>query len=216
MKYIAYLRESTEDQKLGIEAQRAAVRRHAGADILKMYTEHESGRRSDRPELKRALEHAHDAHATLIVATLSRLTRNVAFLCQLQESGVDFIALDCPGANRSMVQMMAVMAEWEASQISVRTKQALAESKKPLGGANPRCRNLTKANAAKGRLIGVANHVAKTDAYYATILPKMVVLRDDDSMTFAEIAAHLNSEGYPTRTGKTWTVGTVANVLRRE
>ena len=125
------------DDAKRLAGQRTAVRRHAGADILKTYTEHESGRRSDRPQLEKALDHARHAHATLIVATLSRLTRNVALLCQLQDSGVDFIALDCPGANRAMLQMMAVIAQWEAEQISARTKQVLAETKKPLAGQIP-------------------------------------------------------------------------------
>ena len=59
----------------------------------------ESGRKSDRPQLAAALAHAKRSKATLIVAKLDRLSRNVAFLSALMEAKVDFVACDNPAAD---------------------------------------------------------------------------------------------------------------------
>jgi DNA invertase Pin-like site-specific DNA recombinase len=97
-KYIAYLRVSTARQGqsgLGLEAQQTAVngfvKQHGGA-ILQTFIEVESGKRSDRPELAKALAGAKKAKATLLIAKLDRLARNVAFVANLMEAGVDCAA----------------------------------------------------------------------------------------------------------------------------
>src|SRR4051794_34652933 len=103
---VAYYRVSTREQGesgLGLEGQVASVEAYArgrGAAIIKAYREVESGKRADRPELAKALAHAKRSHATLVIAKLDRLARNVHFLSGLMESGVDFIACDNPHANR--------------------------------------------------------------------------------------------------------------------
>src|SRR5690349_2260256 len=121
MRYvIAYYRVSTARQGqsgLGLEAQQAAIAAYArqcGAEIVKFYTEVESGKRSDRPELLKALAHAKSIGATLVVAKLDRLGRNVAFLSSLMESGVEFVACDNPSANRLTLHILAAVAENEA------------------------------------------------------------------------------------------------------
>src|SRR6516225_4982962 len=97
---IGYLRVSTKGQGesgLGIEAQRAALEgwcRQSGATLVACYTEVESGKLADRPELARALAHARRIKATLCVAKLDRLARNVAFTSALMDSNVPFIACD--------------------------------------------------------------------------------------------------------------------------
>ena len=82
-----------------------------------------------RPQLRQALEACKKHKATLLIAKLDRLARNVHFVTGLIESGVDFVAADAPHANKTMIQLFAVMAEWERDQISVRTKAALAQAK---------------------------------------------------------------------------------------
>src|SRR6478672_8252942 len=132
---IGYLRVSTKGQGesgLGIEAQRAAVEAHAksqGATVAAWYTEVESGKRSDRPELGKALAHARRSKATLVVAKLDRLARNVAFLSALMESKVAFLACDNPYANDLTLHILAAVAEAEVKAISARTKAALAAAK---------------------------------------------------------------------------------------
>jgi DNA invertase Pin-like site-specific DNA recombinase len=160
--------------------------------------------------------HAKRSRATLLVAKLDRLARNLAFLDELQRSRLNFIALDCEHANKAMLQMMMVMAEWERDQASTRTKAALAarrERGKLLGAENPACRNLSRADMKAGRMAGAAANKAIADEAYADILPDMLKWRE--SLTLAGIAERLNADGHTTRTGKDWTAGTVANVLRR-
>lgn len=223
VKIVVYFRVSTDKQQrsgLGIEAQQSAVREYAlrtGAEVIGKYTETESGKRSDRPQLARALAHAKRSKARLIVAKLDRLARNLAFLDALQKARVDFAALDCEHANKAMLQMMMVMAEWEADQVSARTKAALAARRDrglPLGAEQPNCRNLDLDDMVAGRLAGAARNAALADDAYQDILPDMAAQRRQ-GRTLAAIAAELNAAGHTTRQGCTWTPGTVANVLRR-
>jgi DNA invertase Pin-like site-specific DNA recombinase len=134
-KYIAYYRVSTAKQGasgLGLEAQQEAVRGYLNGGRWKMIdevTEIESGKRNDRPALARALSLCRIHKATLIIAKLDRLARNVNFISNLMESGVEFTAVDFPQANRLTVHILAAVAEHEAAMISARTKAALKAAK---------------------------------------------------------------------------------------
>ena len=158
---VGYLRVSTKRQGesgLGLEGQKAAVETHAsqlGARIVQWYTEVESGKRADRPELaRRLLSHAKRSKAILCVAKLDRLSRSVEFLSKVMNSGCEFAAADMPAANRFMLHVMAAVAEHEAKAISDRTKAALQAYKArggKLGAELPQCRNLTPQAVALGR-----------------------------------------------------------------
>src|SRR5262249_3204497 len=108
-QFVAYYRVSTDRQGrsgLGLDAQRDAVQRHLGShagNLTAEFCEVESGKRSDRPQLAAAMAAAKKAKATLIIAKLDRLARNVHFISGLMESGVDFVAADNPHANKLMV-----------------------------------------------------------------------------------------------------------------
>ena len=134
-RFVAYYRVSTDRQGrsgLGVEAQRDAVGRHVAShsgELIADFCEIESGKRSDRPQLAAAIAAAKKAKATLIIAKLDRLARNVHFISGLMESGVDFVAADNPHANKLMVHLLAAFAEHEREQISQRTKDALAAAK---------------------------------------------------------------------------------------
>src|ERR1039458_8892173 len=134
-KFISYLRVSTQQQGksgLGLEAQREAVAVYLNGGRWKLaeeVVEVESGKRSDRPELARALSLCRIHRATLLVAKLDRLARNVAFISTLMEAGGAVPAVDLPNANNLTVHIMAAMAEYEAKAISERTKVALADRK---------------------------------------------------------------------------------------
>ncbi|MFM0093574.1 recombinase family protein [Paraburkholderia sediminicola] len=131
-KFVAYYRVSTTRQGLsglGLEAQRRAVSDYLGADAWELvgeFTEVESAKGADalarRPELRAALSLCKKKRATLIIAKLDRLARNVNFVTSLMEAGIDFKAADMPHADKVMLQMYAVMGEWERDQISKRTK----------------------------------------------------------------------------------------------
>jgi DNA invertase Pin-like site-specific DNA recombinase len=162
MRFVTYTRVSTDKQGrsgLGLEAQREAVERHlarVGGVEVAAFTEIESGKRADRPQLLQALATARAHGAVLIVAKLDRLARNVAFISTLMESGVDFVACDCPAANRLTLHILAAMGEHEAAMISERTKAALAATKARgtilggyRGGPAPTDTHRAKATTAK-------------------------------------------------------------------
>src|SRR6476469_7481339 len=149
-KFIAYYRVSTERQSksgLGLDAQRTAVLDYlngGGWKLLGEFTEVETGKGRNalarRPQLRAALEACRKYKATLLIAKLDRLARNVHFVSGLLEARVNFVAVDMPTADRTMIQIYSVMAEFEARQISVRTKAALAQAKArgvTLGRAGP-------------------------------------------------------------------------------
>jgi DNA invertase Pin-like site-specific DNA recombinase len=160
-RFVAYYRVSTDRQGksgLGLEAQREAVQSYLNGGswtLAAEVTEVESGRRNDRPELDRALGLCRLYGATLIVAKLDRLARNVAFTSKLMESDVDFVAADFPQANRLTIHILAAVAEHEAAMIFARTKAALAAAKVrgvQLGNPANLCRQLdgsAKGNAAR-------------------------------------------------------------------
>lgn len=138
-KFIAYYRVSTQQQGksgLGLDAQEHLVNAYLNGgnwELIESFTEVETGKGADaldrRPKLKAAIELAKKAKATLIIAKLDRLARNVHFVSGLLESGVDFVCADMPQANKVMLQMYSVMSEWERDQISNRTKAALQAAK---------------------------------------------------------------------------------------
>lgn len=147
-RYVTYYRVSTVRQGmsgLGIDAQRETVRQFLNGGswvVVAEYVEIESGRKSDveRPQLSKALAAAKAQGAKLLVAKLDRLSRSVAFVSALMESGVKFTACDMPEANELTIHILAAVAEHEAKRISQRTKDALAAAKargKVLGASGP-------------------------------------------------------------------------------
>ncbi len=219
---IAYYRVSSKRQGrsgLGLEAQQAAVAEYArqhGAKVLAGYTEVESGKRSDRPELAKAIAHAKRARATLVVAKLDRLARNVAFTSKLMDSGVDFVCCDNPHANRLTIHILAAVAEDEARRISERTKSALAAAKRrgtKLGGSNPNCRNLTKAARKRGAKAGGLAVKQLADEAYEDMRDFFAQMRP--ALSYQQIATVLNLRGELTRRGKPWTDVAVMRACKR-
>jgi len=134
--FIAYYRVSTTRQgksRLGLEAQRSAIMNYLNGgnwDLIEEFTEVESGKRAkNRPALAAALAACKKHDATLVIAKLDRLARNVAFVSSLMESKVKFVIVEMPDANKFTIHIIAAVAEHEAEQISERTKAALAAAK---------------------------------------------------------------------------------------
>ncbi|HZO92277.1 MAG TPA: recombinase family protein [Candidatus Baltobacteraceae bacterium] len=218
-RLVAYYRVSTDKQGrsgLGLQGQEAGVAAHVastGCELVGVYTEVESGKRADRPELAKAIAHAKRARATLVIAKLDRLARNVHFVSGLMESGVPFVACDNPNANPLTVHILAAVAEDEARRISERTKAALAAYKARggvLGGARASSRNLS----GEARIRGAQTNREGARTSYAGVLPKMTALRDAGK-SLREIADAMNAEGSTTRTGAAWTAVQVKRVLDR-
>lgn len=220
---VGYVRVSTKGQGasgLGLEAQRQAIEtfaRQSGAVVIAAYTEVESGRKSDREELAKAVAHSRRSKATLVVAKLDRLSRNVAFLSTILEAGVEFVACDNPAANKLTLHILAAVAEAEADAISARTRAALAAHKARggiLGAARPESRNLTADARQRGAEASGQAARSAADAAYRDLLPVVCDLRGK-GLSLAEIAARLNRMGHTTRRGRPWNAVQVSRVLNR-
>jgi DNA invertase Pin-like site-specific DNA recombinase len=206
---IAYIRVSTARQGrsgLGLEAQTAAIKAFAiseGIEIIDTYVEIETGKGADalatRPQLAHAVEIARLTGATIVVAKLDRLTRNVAFGAALmQRNDVAFKVVDLPSANNFMLHIMLSVAEQEREMISARTKAALQAAK----DRGQRLGSPTTAAILKDRSTAFA------EGLKAIVVPMM-------GMSSRAIAAALNAQGVLTSTGGEWSNRTVLRMLDR-
>lgn len=211
--FVTYYRVSTQRQGqsgLGLIAQRTAVEAYIGtADLAGEFTEVESGRKNDRPQLAQALKVCKQTGATLVIAKLDRLARNVHFISGLLESGVKFVAVDMPEADRTFLQMAAVFAEWEARKISERTKAALKAAKDRgvrLGSPMP------QAGSSKG----IEAIKTKAQQYSERVAPIVAdIIAKTGSSNLRDIAQALEARGVKTARGNTaWHPSQVSNLMR--
>ena len=216
--YIAYYRVSTMKQGksgLGLSAQREAVAQYVertGGTVLAEFQEVESGKRSDRPQLALALERCRLTRSTLAVAKLDRLTRDVAFLCRLRDSGVDFVAVDNPTANALTVTILIAVAEEERRLASVRTKAALQEAK--TRGVKLGCPLGAKAFGDRRGLGATEALQGKADAF-AEGLAGIVLPLHAEGLPLRKIAGRLNAEGIVTARGGQWQANSVKRLIDR-
>jgi DNA invertase Pin-like site-specific DNA recombinase len=218
-KAVTYLRVSTRKQGsdgLGIDAQRHAVHeymRGKGWEQVGEVIEVESGRRDERPQLQEALRLCRIHKGALVVARLDRLSRNPGFLLRLLDSRVEVCFADLPQADRFMLGVMAMVAEWEAEQVSIRTKAALAAAK-ARGVKLGRTENL--ANREKGMRESVKVRQDQALRWAEDLRPVVENLRASGSESFQEIANGLMELGLPTpRGGHVWSRSQVKRLLTR-
>ena len=221
MKNILYYRVSTQEHGrsgLGLEAQRHTVENYGayrGCEVLAEYQEIESGKRDDRPELAKALHHAKATGATLVIAKLDRLSRNVAFLATLQDSNVKFIAADNPDANELTIHIMAAMAQAERKAISTRTREALQAAKRrgqKLG--NPNGAEALR-RAGRGNVAAIERVCEMADHHAEMLRPVIERLQGQGITTLAPIARALNDAQMRTPRGGSWHPTSVKNLLER-
>jgi DNA invertase Pin-like site-specific DNA recombinase len=213
-KFIAYFRVSTDKQGksgLGLEAQREAVLAYLNGgrwSLVQEFVEVESGKRNDRPQLTAALAACKKHKTKLVIAKLDRLSRNLAFIAALMESGVEFIAVDNPHATKLTVHILAAVAQHERELIAQRTRDALQAAKargKKLG--NP------KLAAARNRAIE-GNRAAAT-CYAANVLPVIREIQASGVKSLRGVARALAARGIATARGGAWTPVQVSDILRR-
>lgn len=215
MKYVAYYRVSTKQQGksgLGLEAQKTLVNQFlkAGDEIVTEFIEVDSGGNSSRVQISKAIEYCKSNDATLLIAKLDRLARNVSFIFNLRDSNVKFVCCDIPDANTLNIGIFATMAQYEKELISARTKAALA-AKKAQGfklGTN----NLTDEGRAKGSAALTAKAANNENNRRATML---VCEYKKQGMTLEAIANKLNDNGFKSSTGKLFQKTTVSRLYKR-
>lgn len=220
-RVVAYYRVSTESQGrsgLGLQAQQDAISslcRQRGWDIVAEFTEVESGKRNDRPQLTIALKRAKVTGARLVIAKLDRLSRNVAFLASLQESGAKFTAADMPEADEFTVHILAAVAQRERKLISERTKAALAAAKSrgvKLGNPNGAAPIRRANKGTTAALEAVRQRAADRASEFAEIIADV---RAGGAGSLTAIAKELNVRGILTARGGNWHASTVRNLVNR-
>jgi DNA invertase Pin-like site-specific DNA recombinase len=216
-KFVAYFRVSTDRQGrsgLGLDAQRDRITTYLNGgnwSLIGEFTEVESGRVNERPALADAVKLCKREKATLVVATLDRLTRDLAFgATLLNDNKVKFVCADFPEASREMLQMRMVFAEWEARKIGERTKAALQELKKKgvkLGSPTPMI----------GSKAGTKRIQDKADAYAERVGPVVrEIIKRTGAKTLRDIAQELTYRAVETPRGNAeWGASQVSNLLKR-
>lgn len=221
-KYVVYYRVSTKEQGisgLGLEAQKSAVENFLKTDkaieIPPAFTEIESGKKNNRPELRKAINQCKSKGAILLIAKIDRLARNVAFIFNLKEeleqANVSFLALDLPEANTLTLGVLAAFAQHESERISQRIKSAMEEGKKK-GSKYGTPSNLTSEGRAKAHKAISQN--AREDIGTRHAWHFIQPLREK-GVSFNKIAEMLNDEGYKTRQEKNFYAAQVYNIYKR-
>ena len=214
-RFVVYTRVSTKKQGksgLGLEAQERDIQLFLESysevpwEVIGRFQDVESGKRSDRPELERAMALAKSEGATLLVAKLDRLSRSVAFIAQLlEDKKLNFRVASMPYADKFQLHIYAVLAEQERDFISQRTKAAL--------------------QAAKARGVRLGGHREAHRAHHEAIrqnadntalrVSQTLTARREAGVTYQAIADELNALGVQTARGGQWHATTVRNYEKR-
>lgn len=215
-KYITYYRVSTAKQGrsgLGMEAQQHAVAKFTEqSNVIRSFTETETGKRADRPELLAAMAACRAHGAILLIAKLDRLARNVAFVATLMQSDVKFVACDMPDADPFRLHIESAIAEEEARKISARTKAALAAAKArgvKLGG--DRGYRITSADRDAGNKARIAAASQKA----LNVMPMIEEAQTSGASSLSQIGQYLNDQGIQTARGGRWNPMQVKRVMDR-
>jgi len=216
-KCVSYLRVSTTRQGesgLGIAAQRNSVVNFLNGDrwqVVGEFVEVESGKKNDRPELRKAIAACRIHGAALVVARLDRLARNAHFLLGLKEAGIEILCVDMPSANALTIGIMAMVAQEEARLISARTKAALAMAKQrgvKLGSP----RHITPQTQRAGNIASAEARRQRSARWISDVRPTVEsALRECGSLR--RTAASLTAKGVPARRGGAWSTTQVKRVV---
>lgn len=214
-KIVAYFRVSTKKQGksgLGLDAQKEIVRKKTeeiGGCIVAEHTDIESGKKNNRVELLKAIDAAKKENATLMIAKLDRLSRDVEFIFRLKNSGVDFFCCDIPEVNTLSLGVFASFAQYERERIVSRIKDAL-KAKKDRGFKLGNPKNLTKKareNSLESRRKSNKRIIdnIKNVVYVQSLRSKGLSIR--------QIVSYANDSGRKTIRGKKFCIATVQRLL---
>lgn len=215
MKYVAYYRVSTKRQNLGIEAQKNTVLNYinsVGGELINSYNEKESGKCDNRIELIKAIDFCKINNATLVIAKLDRLSRNVSFIFALKDANIKFYCCDIPELNTLTLGIFATIAQSERETISSRTKAALQAKKAKgirLGAPNASISNEMRIKSAEALRRKADNNTNNKRAY--TVICSLV----ERNMTLQYIASYLNQNDFRTSKNCLFTPIAVSRLIKR-
>jgi DNA invertase Pin-like site-specific DNA recombinase len=213
-KFVAYFRVSTDRQGksgLGLDAQREAVLNYLNGGfwlLAQEFVEVESGKHSDRPQLAAALTACKKHRAKLVIAKLDRLSRNLAFIATLMDSGVEFVAVDNPHANKLTVHILAAVAQHEREMIGQRTREALQAAK-------ARGTRLGNPKLEKARQRAFKANREAAQRFAANVLPIIRQIQTSGVQSLRGVARALTARGIKTARGGEWSAVQVSDILRR-
>lgn len=211
MEYTLYTRTSTTSQQIGIEEQKQHAYKWLkdGDTIVNEFSEVESGRKNDRKQLLEALAYCKKHNSILLITRLDRLSRNASFTMMLADSNVEFLALDCPNANKMTIGFMSLMNQDYAEKVSSNTKKALAYLKSQ-GVKLGKAENFTNETRKKG--------AEQTKAKFELLnkqVTKIILRLRSEGITFEKIANELNVDNYKSATGCNFTKQIVKRLFDR-
>jgi len=200
-QFIAYFRVSTSRQgasMLGLEGQKTAVLSYLNKrPLVAEFTDIETGKNDNRPQLLKAIDLAKQTNSILVIAKLDRLSRNLTFISTLMDAKVKFLCCDMPDANELTIHIFAALAQWERVRIADRTRTALAALKargKRLGTPKNFTDEVRKMGPARVRQIASENPNNQK-------AKKVVNLLSRNGKNLREIAVELNEAGFKTSKG---------------
>lgn len=215
MKYVAYFRVSTKRQNLGLDAQKNTVLNYINStngNIIKTFEEKESGKCDNRIELQKAIEYCKMNKATLIIAKLDRLSRNVSFIFALKDGGINFYCCDIPECNTLTLGIFATIAQSERETISTRTKAALMAKKEKgikLGAPNASITNDMRIKSAEALKNKANSNINNKRAY------SVISSLTERNMSLQAIATYLNDNEFRTANNCLFTPIAVSRLIKR-
>lgn len=215
MRYVAYYRVSTKRQNLGLDAQKNTVMNYINSNngnLIKSFEEKESGKCDNRNELIKAIDYCKTNKATLIIAKLDRLSRNVSFIFALKDSGVNFYCCDIPECNTLTLGIFATIAQSERETISSRTKAALQAKKEmgiKLGAPNASITDEMRIKSAEALKNKAGNNINNKRAY--TVISSLF----ERNMSLQAIATYLNNNEFRTSKNCLFTPAAVSRLIKR-
>ncbi len=200
-QFVAYFRVSTSRQGLsglGLEAQRNSVISFLNSrPLLAEFTDVETGKSDNRPQLLKAIDLAKQTNSTLVIAKLDRLSRNLTFISMRMDAKTKFVCCDMPDANELTISIFGALAQWERQRISDRTRSALQALKtrgKKLGSPTNFTEEVRKMGPIKNKLIADNNPNNQKAR-------KVINLLHKNGKSLREIATELNEAGFRTSRG---------------
>lgn len=220
-KYVSYLRVSTKKQGMGIEAQRQDVNSLVGSsNIVKEFSEKETGTgKRERPILNEAIDYCKDNGFDLVVAKIDRLTRNVEFLYkifrEMEQSNIKILFADMPNADKFVIGIMAMVAEWESQRNGERTKAALAHVPSYKKGKVMKDKNHEAYDRIKQKRLQAIKEKKENNPNNLRA-KAMIELLSKNGYSNRQIAEQLNNNGYKTARGKKFTNVQVGRLMGSE